>query len=228
MKLDTIYDEWLDCRRCGLGASRGSAPVCVGNGPTNNPTYLLVMDSPTIPDEASGGYLLGGDFSDLLKELLQAAGIPQEQVFVTGVVGCRPYTQVPATENDPAHEVDRIPDKAEITACAQRVTDIIYRTDPRIIVAMGDVAWRALVSTKAREKEGKRDIASACGSLFEAVIPGVRGVELRYPVLASYSLRQINNNPNSATHGPLHATILSLARARSYVEWVLRKEIALP
>lgn len=218
-----IYDEWAACTACGLSGLRGSDPVCVGNG-NNNPDYLIVVDSPTAADVSSGGYLLGGDASDLLTDLLDAAHIPLDSVYVTGAVGCRPYSIVPATEAEPERESDRNPEPGELVACSKRLADLVYATDPRVIIALGDVAWKALVKKKDRDSNGLRDISRACASLFHTETLGKRGFMMRYPVMAAYSLRQINSNPNSASQGPLNATIRAMSLARNFVEWVRRRE----
>jgi uracil-DNA glycosylase family 4 len=194
----------------------------VGNGAANA-KIMLVLDSPTEADVASGGFLLGGDSSDLLTDLLEAARIPKEDVFVTAAVSCRPYTVVPATETEPEREVDRIPEKDELELCGVRLRELVYAVDPRIIVTMGDAPWKTLVLRNERQTSG--DLSSACGNLYSTKITGRKGYTLTYPVMASYSIRQINTNPNSATKGPLNATIAALAKARRYVQWVLSKEL---
>lgn len=221
-----IYDNWSECKRCDLHTLRDGALACVGNG-NANARYMLILDSPTAADVASGGFLLGGDSSDLLHELLEAAQIPVGEVFVTSAVSCRPYTVVPATETEREREVDRIPEKDELELCGIRLRELIYAVDPRIIITMGDTPWKAIVPRSLREKGMGSELSSACGTLFTTPIEGKRGYTLNYPVIAAYSIRQINANPNSATKGPLNATITALTRARTYTQWVLSKEVQL-
>lgn len=219
-----IYDEWAGCTRCKLAKTReeNSESVCVGNGSVN-PRIMLVLDQPTVSDTFNGGYMLGGDSSDLLLDLLDAAKIPKEHVFVTSLLGCRAYNVVPATEHERERVVDRLPEKDELEACGERLHRLVYAADPRLIVAMGDITWKTLVPRAQRES---KDISTACGDLFQMQIPG-RERTLTYPIIAAYSLRQINTNPNSATKGPLNATITALVRAGMYVDWVTKREISL-
>jgi uracil-DNA glycosylase len=69
------------------------------------------------------------------EQLLDAAALERDRVFVTNAVLCNPQT---ATGNN------RPPASAEIAACGAWLRETIQLVDPGLVVALGAVALRAL------------------------------------------------------------------------------------
>lgn len=219
-KLRVLRDKWVGCTKCSLSKLRSNASIVFGNGPYNA-DFLLLMDAPTI-DDVEQGVLLCGEVGQLVSDMLEKADIdPIKEVFQTSLVGCRPFSVIPATEDTPERQQDRGPDKSEIDTCWPRIQEIIYLVDPRIIIAMGDEAWKALVTTKSRGPH--TTISSAAGELFDTWIPG-RLRQVRYPVLATLAPKHLIQNPSVAAHGPIATTIEAFMKASRYVNLLKKDE----
>lgn len=219
-KLSLLRDEWTGCTRCALSELRTSTRICFGAG-SYDADFLLVLDMPGADDMSSGFPGSDEDVSELLEVLLESAGLDPHRTFTTSVVACRPYTVIPATEEDEERVQDRSPSREEVVACSERLNETIYLVDPYIIIAMGEVAWKTLVTTKAREK--RNTIAQAQKQLFRTVVRG-RTTDLVYPVMATVSPAQILANPSSAVHGPTTTTAHAIRRAVKYVEFLKNQE----
>jgi len=218
--LRVLRDKWAGCTKCGLAQLRGGAPVIFGAGHFRS-DFLLIVDAPTSED-LSDGVLLSGEPGQLVEDMLTQAGIdPAKNVFRTALVGCRPFVVLPATDDTPERQQDRHPDKTEIETCSPRLMESIYLVDPRVIITMGDEAWKSIVPPKNRNK--KNTIAQAAGELFEISLPG-RTRSITYPVLATLSPAQIVANPSQAAHGPITTTIEAFMRIRLYVETLKKDE----
>ncbi len=218
--LEVLRDSWIKCERCGLAASRRKKESPLFGVGSHNAHFLVVMDAPSEDDMLLGEYL-SDEAGHLVIDLLKEAGIKEEDVFFTTVVGCRPFTVVPATEESEAREQTRDPAKEEVAACSPRLNEIIYLVDPRLIIAMGDLPWKTLVLPKDRHKY--TTISAAAGEIFDTWVRG-RADMVRYPVLATVSGKQIIKDPSSAVHGPLAATLASLTKAGKYVNHLLEDE----
>lgn len=220
-KLTVLQDQWDGCTQCELSELRPGKHIVFGAGPANA-DILLLSDAPT-EGAANAGMPLVGELGEVFDEVLEASGIDPRRVFRLTLVGCRPYVVIPATEVEEEHIRDRTPRKEEIQACWPRVSEIIYLVDPRIIVAMGDTAWKTLVPTKDRARN-MTTIAKAQDTLFSTTIPG-RIRPVTYPVMAVLSPKQLVANPSAADHGPIATTAKALNRVARYVSWIKRNEM---
>lgn len=210
-KLQVLHSEWINCTRCALGESRGTHAVFGSGNP--GAEILVVVDAPDEESLAEG--TIAGREAEVLRELLEHSGLGSGRAFVTPIVGCRPYIILPATESEPERIQDRAPAKEELLACYPRITSLIYTIDPLVIVAMGEAAWKSLVRGKDRGKANT--LLDAAGSLYETRVQG-QVHELRYPVLATLSPKQILDNPSSAAHGPIITTLQALKRLNTYLK----------
>lgn len=221
-RLTTLRHDWTGCERCALAKLRTSSRICFGAG-SHDADVLIVFDKPSADDMHCGFPGTNDDVSELLDVLLDAGGLDARRTFRTTVVACRPYSVIPATEEDDERVQDRAPDKEEIQACRPRLRETIYIVDPYIILAMGEVAWKALVATRDREKNNT--IAQAQKKLFRTHIPG-RTTTLTYPVMATVSPLQMLTNPSAASHGPTATTAQAIGRAVKYLDFLQRQETA--
>ncbi len=219
-RLATLRSEWTGCQKCGLHKLRTSSRVCFGAG-SYDADVLIVLDKPSEDDMSAGYPGTDEEIDELLDVLLEAGGLAKARTFRTSVVACRPYAIIPATEEEEERIQDRRPDKEEIGACKPRLHETIYLVDPYIILAMGEVAWKSLVTTKNREK--KNTIAQAQKQLFRTYVAG-RTTTIVYPVMATVSPQQMLANPSAASHGPTATTAQAIRRAVQYVDFLKRQE----
>jgi uracil-DNA glycosylase family 4 len=124
--------EALGCRKCGpLCHSR--TRVVFGEGPLNAELFV-VGEVPGFNEDREGKPFRGAS-GMLLDRLLSSVGIEREDVYLTTLVKCRPPE-------------GRSPKPAEINACRPYLLAQIAAVDPKVIVAMGDLASRNLTGRK--------------------------------------------------------------------------------
>lgn len=99
---------------------------------------VLVGEAPGAQEDESGKPFVGraGKF---LETALEDNGVNRESVFITNVVRCRPPG-------------NRRPDEYEIKRCMPYLSEELRKVRPKIVVALGFVAIRAL--TGSSEKLG--------------------------------------------------------------------------
>jgi DNA polymerase len=105
------------------------------NGPTPA-DVMLVGEAPGRRGAGRTGLPFSGDTSgQRLERLLAAAGWSRESVFITNAVLCNPTDA--AGRNRP-------PTRLEIARCSHWLADQLSLVDPRLVVALGTVALKAL------------------------------------------------------------------------------------
>jgi len=121
-----------DCHRCPLSEAR--TRIVFGSG---DPAakVMLIGEAPGKNEDLTGVPFVGaaGKFLD---ELLAAAGLTREDVFVANVVKCRP----PANRN---------PAPLEIETCVPFLREQVRVIDPEFIVTLGNFATRVVLRTDA-------------------------------------------------------------------------------
>jgi DNA polymerase len=73
----------------------------------------------------------------LLERLLSSAGLERERVYMTTLVKCRPPGSPP-----------RSPKPSEVSSCRPYLVAQLAAVDPKVVVAMGDLASRVLTGRK--------------------------------------------------------------------------------
>ena len=119
-RLNTIREEILHCQKCPLAKGRKNAVP--GEGPASV-DIMFIGEGPGYHENEQGKPFVGqaGMFLD---ELLTAADLKREDVFITNVVKCRP-----PSNRDPMPE--------ELTACAHYLDEQIALLNPKVIVTLG-------------------------------------------------------------------------------------------
>ncbi len=119
-RLNTIREEILHCQKCLLAKGRKNAVP--GEGPSSV-DIMFIGEGPGFHENQQGKPFVGqaGAFLD---ELLAAADLKRQEVFITNVVKCRP-----PSNRDPMPE--------ELTACAHYLDEQIALLDPKVIVTLG-------------------------------------------------------------------------------------------
>ncbi|MCJ7694559.1 MAG: uracil-DNA glycosylase [Anaerolineaceae bacterium] len=108
------------CEQCKLYSSRKKAVP--GEGPPDA-IIMFIGEAPGFHENEQGKPFVG-QAGKLLNELLAAAGLNRENVFITNVVKCRP----------PAN---RDPEIDELTACKGFLDEQIKIINPAVIVTLG-------------------------------------------------------------------------------------------
>lgn len=200
-QLRLLFREWADCDKCTLAQYRTN--IVFGNG---NPDaeIMVIGEGPGVTEDETGEVFVG-ESGLLLNDILTAAGLVRDDLFITNIVKCRP------PEN-------RDPTKDEKQACDPLLTKQIYIVDPRLIICVGKQAMVTLMNGMKSDS-----ILSEHGLLGEIIIPG-RHREVRYtamPILhPAFILRddKINRRTrNWEVGGHAHNTMLDLIRAKEIV-----------
>lgn len=229
-KLQVLQEQWHGCTRCGIHTMRASDDIYFGYG-VPAPIFLIVGGVPTSADETFGG-LFAGDPGSLLFQILSKTKIDLHQdCYLTYALSCRPKVIIPATELEEERLETREPSKEEYAACRPRLYEILYQTDPRAIITLGEVAARALL-------RGRMKFSEQVGKQFKMMMPHAsaedhannktdgkgRWFDVGYPVFTLPDMNDILVNPSTAGHGPLNVAIKTLERAKAYVEFALQAE----
>ena len=144
-----LYERIADCPNCALARTR--TRTVPGSGPSTS-EVMFVGEAPGQREDEQGLPFVGaaGKFLD---ELLAAAGLSRETVYIANIVKCRP-----PGNRDPRPE--------EIEACSAYLDEQLRIVDPRIVVTLGRVSMQrwfpgtpiSRVHGKARRLEDGRTV----------------------------------------------------------------------
>lgn len=141
--LEEVRQAALGCRACRRAETRRQVVFGAGNP---NADLMLVGEAPSSTDDATG-IPYSGPAGDVLDELLIEAGASREEVWITNLLRCYEGRERDGRpENQPART-------SEIRACARWLNLEIQYVSPRVIVAIGAPAARALISPDFRLTE---------------------------------------------------------------------------
>jgi DNA polymerase len=128
---------WDECRRrasvceaCALSRTRGS--VVFGEGPETT-GLLFIGEGPGADEDATGRPFIG-KAGQLLTQILTAADIRRDDVYITNVVKCRPPN-------------NRVPQPDEMAACDSLLQAQIQLLSPSVIVLLGSTPTKWLLKT---------------------------------------------------------------------------------
>lgn len=121
----------LECRKCGLCSGR--TKVVFGEGPLNAELFI-VGEAPGFNEDREGHPFRGAS-GLFLDRLLESIGLERESVYLTTLVKCRP------PEN-------RAPRPSEVSSCRPYLVAQLSAVDPKVVVALGDLASRALTGRR--------------------------------------------------------------------------------
>jgi uracil-DNA glycosylase len=125
--------EALGCTKCGLCHSR--TQVVFGEGPLNAELFV-VGEAPGFNEDREGRPFRGAS-GMLLDGLLNSLELGRERVYLTTLVKCRPPGSPP-----------RPPRPSEVSACRPYLVTQLAAVDPKVVVALGDLASRVLTGRK--------------------------------------------------------------------------------
>ena len=130
--LHVIREEIGDCTRCKLHA-QGRTQIVFGVG--NPDANLMFVGEAPGADEDIQGIPFVGRAGQLLTKIIEAIGLTRDQVYIANVIKCRP----PGNRN---------PDPDEVETCEPFLFQQIDAIRPRVIVALGTFAAKALLKTQ--------------------------------------------------------------------------------
>ena len=159
-RLDSIREELRHCQQCAL--ARGRRNVVPGEGP-HHVQVMFIGEGPGRNEDQQGKPFVG-QAGAVLDELMAAAGLKREEVFIANVIKCRP-----PNNRDPLPE--------EISACRHWLDEQINLLDPKIIVTLGRFSM-------ARFIENAR-IGRIHGQAFE--IEGRKVVTMYHPAASLHN-----------------------------------------
>lgn len=142
-----------DCHRCRLGDTRTKLVFGVGNPES---PVLFVGEGPGF-DEDRVGEPFVGKAGQLLDKILASIGLNRTNAYIANIVKCHPM--IDPSQPDKRGN-DRAPQPEEMAQCLPFLKQQIAILQPKIIVALGAVAARALLA----RSEG---ITSLRGKFFE-------------------------------------------------------------
>lgn len=135
--LDALEARALACSRCeSIARVRRSVVKAEGSELAE---ILFVGDAPSVDEDAAGSAFRGGA-GELMDKMLMAMGLNRSEVYLAPAIRCRPDAPV---------ELPRKPTDAERAACSPFLEELIGVLRPRVIVAMGAEAYRALFGREA-------------------------------------------------------------------------------
>ena len=144
MDLDELAEAVKTCVACALCATRTHAVF--GEG-ADRPQWLVVAAAPTRDDDIAG-VPASGQPGRLLDAMLAAVDLSRERnAFVTTAVKCRPPGE-------------REPLPIEIETCRPYLDRQVALMSPRLLLAVGDAATRALSGSLAGTRGEERTVLS--------------------------------------------------------------------
>jgi len=127
------------CRRCDLW--RNATHGVPGDGPTPAPV-MVVGEQPGNQEDLAGKAFVG-PAGRLLDEAFEKAGLSRESVFLTNAVKHFKW------ELRGKRRLHKTPAQREIEACGYWLEDEFERVAPRVVVALGATALKAVLGVKA-------------------------------------------------------------------------------
>lgn len=118
------------CRRCDLHTARKHAVVGVGDTQAD---WMIIGEAPGEQEDLQGEPFVGRA-GVLLNNMLAAAGLSRETVYIANVIKCRPPG-------------NRDPNAEEIASCIRYLERQIALIRPRLILIVGRVAAQTLLQT---------------------------------------------------------------------------------
>lgn len=170
------------CRACALWARATQAVP--GEGP-KQAAIMLVGEQPGDAEDVAGRPFVG-PAGQLLRRVMDEAGMPADTVYITNAV--KHFSWEPRGKR----RIHKTPAQREVAACEQWLDAEIAAIRPRVIVALGAVALRALLP-------GKMSVTSARGT----TLPHASGARLVATFHPSAALRA----PDEAGRGKIVAAI---------------------
>ena len=126
--LDAFREEICTCTHCPLGASRNQFVFGSGNPDAG---IMFVGEAPGADEDRSGLPFVGAA-GQLLTKIIEAMGLPREEVYICNILKCRPPG-------------NRDPQPEEIAQCEPYLKRQIDLVQPRVLCTLGRFAAQTLL-----------------------------------------------------------------------------------
>ena len=159
-----------DCERCGLYEGRRNIVIDRGN---HSSKLMIIGEAPGENEDIEGKAFVG-KAGKLLDEIMKAISLnTEEDLLIANIVKCRP------PEN-------RSPLREEVSACLPYLHKQIELLKPKVIVLLGAVALKHMISEKK-----DFSMADEAGTCFRSKdYPGVHFMVLYHPAYLLYDPRK--------------------------------------
>jgi DNA polymerase len=140
-RLKKLFEEVIgDCRLCPLADTRKKIVFGVGNPESS---VLFVGEGPGFDEDRLGEPFVG-KAGQLLDKIMAAINLDRKTAYIANIVKCHPMVD----PSDPEKRGnDRPPELSEIEQCLPFLKEQIRIIEPKVIVALGAVSARTLLST---------------------------------------------------------------------------------
>ena len=118
-------------------------PIVLGEGKCDHPPVMLIGEAPGEQESLQGRPFVGKAGKNL-DGFLAVLAMNREDIYISNVVKIRP-TKV----SEKGRVSNRPPNKEELALFTPYLMEEILRVQPRMIVALGNVALKALCGSKA-------------------------------------------------------------------------------
>lgn len=130
--LNDLYASYKNCMLCPL--SEGRTQVVFGRG-NADARLMLIGEAPGKNEDLEGSPFVGRS-GKLLSQIFKELRVPEEDLYITNIVKCRPPN-------------NRTPLPNEISACTQALlTEEIKIIQPRVLCALGSSAAHILLKSE--------------------------------------------------------------------------------
>lgn len=201
-RLVEIQAKYKKCRDCGLHEKRKTSLQGYGNPDAK---IVFIFDRQSPEEAGSGEFLARTKYLHVINVLFDFVGRDPSEFWFTPLVAC-PTTIIPTVSMGMPIEHVPLPKNKEIDACSTRIAEEIHVIEPRLVVAFGQLAARALI---------KKNTPSLHYNLNEIHEGTVRGDFIQYPVpvVLTYSLHTLLTLPDTNEGGTWHRTAQAINKA---------------
>ncbi|MEQ1739279.1 MAG: uracil-DNA glycosylase [Methyloglobulus sp.] len=127
-----LETEVSGCTKCALCETRTQTVFGTGNKTAD---WMIIGEAPGQHEDEQGKPFVG-KAGLLLTEMLRAAGLDRDEVFITNILKCRPPG-------------NRDPKQEEVESCSAYLRQQRELLKPKIILAVGRIAAQTLLNTDA-------------------------------------------------------------------------------
>ena len=149
---ETLQQQCLHCRSCGLCESRTNVVFGVGDP---NAEVLFVGEAPGEREDALGEPFVG-KAGQLLDDMLAMIGLDRSRIYITNSIKCRPPQ-------------NRDPLNTEKEACAPYLQKQLQLMDPKIIVCLGRISAMEMIKPDFKITQEHGQFFEKNGRLMTAI-----------------------------------------------------------
>lgn len=175
-RMTRLRDEGIACQACELYKTRSN--MVFGEGNVLSP--IVVVGEAPGEDEDREARPFVGRSGKLLSQLLGAAGIRREDVWLTNVIKSRPLKM------EGNRKINRPPTAVEIRACNRWISTELDIIRPRIIIALGATAANQVIHRDFKMTMERGQWFLAAGpAIPTTMLPAGTGSDLKAGSVAS-------------------------------------------